>query len=135
MSDDELETVRRWVEKAEHDLLTAETMIALPQPPLEIVCFHCQQCAEKYLKAFLVSEQVDFPKTHDLRRLVDLCAGRQPEFRVLDESALALAGYAVGVRYGEDWRDIALGEAREALLHTNVLRDFVRPRLPKVVAA
>ena len=134
MSDDELETLRRWVEKAEHDLLTAETMVALTQPPLEIVCFHCQQCAEKYLKAFLVSQELDLPKTHDLRRLVDLCAERNADFREMDEPALGLAGYAVAVRYGEDWRDIALGEAREALRDAGAIREFVRPRLPEGVA-
>ena len=43
MGDDKLDTIARWVEKAEHDLLTAETMAALQRPPLEIVCFHCQR--------------------------------------------------------------------------------------------
>jgi HEPN domain-containing protein len=133
MGDDQLDTIGRLVKKAEHDLLTSETMVGLHQPPLEIVCFHCQQCAEKYLKAFLVSEGVDFPKTHDLRRLVDLCAGRCAQFRELDDAALGLAGYAVGIRYGEDWRDIGLGEAREALQHASSIRTFVRSRLPRTI--
>lgn len=70
---DSAEQIIRWVDKAEHDLLAAEHTMELADRGLtDIVCFHCQQCAEKYLKALLVSLGVHFPKTHDLRLLLDL---------------------------------------------------------------
>ncbi len=46
------------------------------ESPTDTVCFHAQQCVEKYLKAVLVSEAIDFPKTHDLEELMDRSATR-----------------------------------------------------------
>ena len=64
---------RRWVEKADHDLPNAEYVLSLVDDcPTYTVCFHCQQCAEKYLKALLISRGVDFPRTHDLVLLHNL---------------------------------------------------------------
>lgn len=58
--------VKRWVEKAEHDLTAAEHSMSLADKGLtDIICFHCQQCAEKYLKGLLVLHKIPFPKTHD----------------------------------------------------------------------
>lgn len=58
---------RAWFKKAESDLKTAEHILTLKEScPFDIVCFHAQQCAEKYLKALLVFRSIDFPKTHDL---------------------------------------------------------------------
>lgn len=55
-----LRWIRQWVEKAESDLRNAEHTLEL-DCPLDTVCFHAQQCAEKYLKALLVSWGADFP--------------------------------------------------------------------------
>jgi HEPN domain-containing protein len=45
----------KWVEKADHDLRNAEYVLTMEQDcPTDTVCFHCHQCAEKYLKALLV---------------------------------------------------------------------------------
>jgi HEPN domain-containing protein len=66
-------TVRQWNEKAEHDIRNAEHTLTLKKNcPFDTVCFHAQQCAEKYLKALLVSRSIPFPKTHDLRILMQL---------------------------------------------------------------
>ena len=110
MDDQEL-TVRRWLQRAEHDFATAETMLAQPDAPTDVVCFHCQQCVEKSLKAWLVKTNCDFPKTHDLQRLLSLCISIDDSFRELQECAIALADYAVETRYVEEWRDIAQQEA------------------------
>jgi len=68
-------TVRRWLEKAENDLLTATTLLKLGrQCPTDTVCFHAQQCIEKYLKGLLVWRSRSFPKTHDLTALMGLLA-------------------------------------------------------------
>jgi HEPN domain-containing protein len=58
--------VRQWVEKADHDLRTAEHTLTLEEDcPRDMVCFHAQPCVEKYLKALLVAESVEFPRSHD----------------------------------------------------------------------
>jgi len=65
-----IDLVKLWIKKAENDLITAKNSIQIkPKPPLDAVCFHAQQCAEKYLKAFLVYHDIEFKKTHDLRAL------------------------------------------------------------------
>jgi len=48
------ETVRKWILKAENDLKIARDEIQTKEPATDAICFHAQQCVEKYLKAFLV---------------------------------------------------------------------------------
>jgi HEPN domain-containing protein len=67
------------VAKAEVDYRTAERLVTDPDPIRESIAFHCQQAVEKYLKAFLVSLQVEFPKTHDLEQLPDLLTADRPD--------------------------------------------------------
>ncbi|MEK7765894.1 MAG: HEPN domain-containing protein, partial [bacterium] len=70
---DPARAVRRWVERAEQDLRNAEHTLMLREDcPLDTVCFHAQQCAEKYLKALLTHRSVDFPRTHHLEILAGL---------------------------------------------------------------
>lgn len=59
-----------WIAKAENDLLNATHTLTLgSRCPTDTVCFHAQQCAEKYLKALLSFRGSDFAKTHDLEAL------------------------------------------------------------------
>ena len=61
------EEVKQWINLADNDLALAEHTSKTMWPvPHEIVCFHCQQFAEKYLKAFLVSKGQEPPYIHDL---------------------------------------------------------------------
>ena len=64
-------TTREWVEKAEADYDAA--LLLRPsrkRHARDIVCFHLQQCVEKYLKARLEEAGLSFPKTHDLEQLL-----------------------------------------------------------------
>ena len=69
-----LKELARWVRYAEDDLKIAELILEHDQVP-RAACFNAQQCAEKSIKAALVSLQIPFPKTHDLNRLRDLLPG------------------------------------------------------------
>ncbi|MBN2105766.1 HEPN domain-containing protein [bacterium] len=64
MNDDRSNVVNAWIKKAENDLITAEHTMLMDNPPTDTICFHAQQCAEKYIKGLLVFLQVHFPKTH-----------------------------------------------------------------------
>lgn len=55
---EELELARQWMTKAANDLLNADNNLNAKTIPLDTVCFHCQQAAEKLLKAFLVGKDV-----------------------------------------------------------------------------
>lgn len=58
---------REWIEKAEGDFATAGREIqAEEMPNYDAVCFHAQQCAEKYIKALLQEANIPFGKIHNL---------------------------------------------------------------------
>jgi HEPN domain-containing protein len=95
----------------------------------DAACFHAQQAAEKYLKAFLVHVGVAYPPTHNLTKLVDLCFDRDPSFRALDAAVAPLTPYAVELRYDtEFWPTKAVADEAEGA--ATAVRDFVLARLP-----
>ena len=120
------------VAKAEEDLKTAAHTLKLgPSCPTATVCFHAQQSAKKYLKAYLVYRGVPVPKSHDIEDLVmPIPTQARPDLTV-EEQAL-LTEYAVGTRY-PGWRDVLLREAREAVMLARRVRRHVRSLLPKAV--
>ena len=68
------ELTTEWVAKAENNYRTAVVILEeIAEPIVDTACFHCQQCAEKYLKAFLTEHQVKFPRQHPLIPLLELC--------------------------------------------------------------
>ena len=73
MKSDKINAVNAWFKKAENDLRTAEHTMTMNDPPYDTVCFHAQQCAEKYIKGFLTFHEIDFPKTHSIEDLVLSC--------------------------------------------------------------
>jgi HEPN domain-containing protein len=123
--EDRITVCMEWLAKAENDLTTAAHTLKLGEAcPTDTVCFHAQQCVEKYLKAFLVLEGTDFPKTHDLERLVALIpAGSRPE--ISSEEQAVLTEYATGARY-PGWEQISLAAARRAVAVARRVRKAVR---------
>jgi len=117
-----------WVRKAEEDYETATTLVRKRKRPTpNAVCFHCQQCAEKYLKAFLVQREVVFSKTHDLRELRRLAMTADPTFDLITDLLLHLNPYAIEFRYpGEE---ATVEEARDAVAAMRTVRRFVRGKL------
>jgi HEPN domain-containing protein len=67
------EIVLKWIKKAENDLKTAKDEIEVYNPATDTICFHAQQCVEKYLKAYLFFHQKYFRKTHNIAELIELC--------------------------------------------------------------
>jgi HEPN domain-containing protein len=87
-----------------------------------------QQSAEKYLKAFLVENGIDFPRTHQLMVLLELCAGKDASFLEIGQLLRRLEGYAVAVRY--PGITIDLESAEKALQTAEAIRDFIYQKLP-----
>src|SRR5438034_9673706 len=123
---------RGWGGKAENDLKAALQILKLGDGcPTDTVCFHAQQCVEKYVKALLTLNGSDFPKTHDLEQLIRLLASRKrPRLGVADQRRLT--GYATGARY-PGWGEISLAEARRAVALARRVRRDLRSHLPKAV--
>lgn len=118
--------VRRWVQSAEDDLRLAEQVFQMQPPrPYPLAAFHAQQCAEKYLKAFLVCREVDFPFTHNIAALLELC---EPlvYWETDLSSAERLSSYAVTARYPGLEQEVPEGEADRALKISRNVRTEVR---------
>jgi len=125
--------VRRWCEKAEHDLRNAEYVLTLGKGcPTDTVCFHCQQCAEKYLKALLLFRSIGFPKTHDLVLLYNLATG-QCRLNLPLSAVQPLNRYSIEARYPGDWEPIDLQEAAQAVEMARLIRRAVRDVLSRDV--
>ncbi len=119
-------TVKKWIFKAESDLKTAKDELKTKSPATDTVCFHTQQCAEKYLKAFLIFHNKPLKRTHNLAVLIEECASISPGFRELhDYSIDELSDYAVAVRYGNEFYFPSVEEAKEALRLAEITRNFV----------
>ena len=89
-----------WKRLAQMDIETARHMFNTYHPkPFEVICFHAQQAAEKMLKCFLVSKDVEVPKTHDMRKLCEMCIQFDASFDEIFEPAVLLTRYGVIPRY------------------------------------
>ncbi len=122
--------IRQWVEKAEHDLLNIENNLAASEIPWDTVCFHAQQCTEKYLKALLTLRGIEFPKSHDLTELVALI----PADLHLDVSPAIfeeLNPYAIETRYPGLWEPIEREDGIRAVDSARRVREAVRALLPR----
>lgn len=125
------EYLREWVQKAEEDYLVATVLARRRKRPTpNAVSFHCQQCAEKYLKAFLVQHGVVFPKTHDLLELHRLCLSVEPAFDLIGDLLDRLNPYSVVFRYPGEEATVA--EAKAAVEAMKEVRRFVRGFLGKI---
>ncbi len=123
--------VDEWIIKAEHDLGMAELAIANKPEYKDLICFHCQQCAEKYLKAYLVLLKIDFKKSHSLIYLLDLLAVHENVPDSLYATAEILEDFGVEVRYPGDWNQLDEADIQEAYQAALRLKEAVKSRMAK----
>jgi HEPN domain-containing protein len=128
----ELAELRRWIQKADHDIQTAQVAVGLSRPVTDTAAFHCQQAVEKLLKVYLVWRDRDFEKIHDVRALALECAGFDPAFREQVDRVAPLTAYAVRFRYPGP-NDPTVAEVHAALAVVREVREFVLERLPQDV--
>lgn len=94
----------------EHDFFIAGGHVFFEEP-----CFELQQCAEKALKAVLLYKNIEFPKTHDLSKLIKLIKDNGIFITETVFDATKLIKYAVTTRYPEDFEPVTKDEYEEAL--------------------
>jgi HEPN domain-containing protein len=117
-----------WIAKADGDFATARRELgATDHPNYDAVCFHAQQCAEKYLKAFLQEAGITFPKTHDLADLLASTLSIEPTWSSMTADLNALSSFAVEYRYPGESAD--LDEARESFQKCENVRRVIRRAL------
>lgn len=103
----------RWIEFAESDLNMARLEPTQGVEPW-IAAFHAQQCAEKILKAFLVSCGLQYPLTHDIALLLEICADHAEWAEAL-RPAEYLTTFATWSRYPGPWEKVTAEESKRAL--------------------
>ena len=117
--------IAEWIAKAEADWATARREFQVRRRTnFDAVCFHSQQCIEKYLKARLIVAGIIFPKTHDLVALLALVQKAEPLWQPWKEPLAKLTYYAVAVRYPGESAERA--DAAETLKIAKLLRDEIR---------
>lgn len=123
------EYLKRWLVKARRDLKVAEHEIGFDAQEIitDAVCFHCQQAVEKFLKAYLISRNVEFPRTHNLELLRELCTRQDREFAGLDLGGLTY--YAVEARYPDDFFIPTADEAAKSLKIARAAKKLVSVKL------
>ena len=107
--------VQQWLKKADLDLQAARLLCAGELDDYFVSGFHAQQAVEKYIKAFLVRHQIEFPKTHDIGRLRQLVARRDATLAERLERADVLTPYGVDMRYPEEFEVISQKQAEQAV--------------------
>lgn len=90
---------QEWFTFAEADLLSALFLQDMRPAPLEIICYHCQQSAEKYLKGFIALNGAELLRTHDLLILNKKCRFYNLNLSILEDDCITLTDYGVQVRY------------------------------------
>jgi HEPN domain-containing protein len=119
------EILQQWLDKGKDDLRSAEYLSTMHHPtPDEIICYHCQQSAEKYLKGFLFSHDIEPEKTHDLEYLLELCQKYNSEFSILLPNVDILNRYAVSPRYPNEL-EITNEDMKTALSYAKSIQEFV----------
>jgi HEPN domain-containing protein len=120
--------VLEWVEKAEEDYLGA-TIWARQRKNFKPgkLCWDCQQCVEKYLKAFLTRHRVPFARDHKLEALLAECVNRDSDFRLLKSDVDAVDICQPKIRYPGN--EVTEQQARAAFAACKKIRKFTRAKL------
>jgi HEPN domain-containing protein len=118
-----------WISYADEDLGTAQVGLTLTTSiPYRIIAFHSQQCAEKYLKAYLIHHEIEFPYTHNISLLLEMCA-RKGNWALQLEEAEMLSSYASTLRYPNDNIKITKNDAIKAVEIAVRVKEAVRNAL------
>ncbi|NPV55039.1 MAG: HEPN domain-containing protein [Firmicutes bacterium] len=125
---DKYHLTKGWILKAESDLADARRTVA-SEGPFDTACFHSQQAAEKYLKAFLAYHGQPIPHTHDLEELARICSNLDATLGWDELNLEELTDYAVASRYDDEFwpeRDVA----KNALYRAEIVKRAILQRLP-----
>jgi len=126
--------VAQWVKKAEDDFRTIEHLATEAEGFASIIAFHAQQAVEKYVKALLTLHRVDFPKTHDLRLLLDLLRHVEPATARAIYDSRWLTPFGAAIRYPGDCPELRPGDEEKAIELArsvrNVVLNVLKPYLP-----
>ncbi len=121
--------VKDWMKIANDDLLVANELLNSDNIFPRSICFHCQQSAEKYFKAYLVYFDFDIIKTHDLATLIKKLSNQDSEVSSFIEVASILTPYAISARYLDDFEPISEEDAKEAYKLAEEIKNYIQLKI------
>jgi len=125
-------TPEDWRILAERDITVADYLAANMRPvPTEIIAFHCQQAAEKYLKGALVILNEEPPYIHDLPQLCKIAEKHRPSFVSISSSCSIITQFSVQPRYDQGL-DLSEEDMRLVLSHTKIIIAFLQKEIPEL---
>jgi HEPN domain-containing protein len=129
MSAQQVDLIKQWMIKGDHDLGTAKiTYLHIPEY-LDTVTFHCQQAIEKYFKAYLIFQSIPFRFSHDLVYLLDLITQIDSDFESYYDIVAELQGYAVEIRYPNETVFLSKDKVEYAMEIARKVREFVSKKM------
>lgn len=121
---DNIGTTKEWMIKAQNDLESAKILYR-EKGPSDSLTFHCHQSVKKYLKAYLISCNIRFPKVHNLWHLAKLCSKKDKEFLKFEEELKTLDAYYIESRYPAEVLVYSKEECRKILETARELTKFI----------
>jgi HEPN domain-containing protein len=120
-----MDILQQWLDKGNDDLRSADYLSTMHYPtPDEVICYLCQQSAEKYLKAFIFIHDIEPEKTHDLEELLKICKKFDEKFSVLLPKSHILNKYSILPRYPNDL-GITNEDTKNAINCAKDIQEFV----------
>ena len=87
--------IEEWAAKADEDFEFARINLEEEKPFYAQICFHFQQAAEKYLKAYIIAKELEFRKIHDLPLLLKQCSSKDATIITLAEDCEFLTTFYI----------------------------------------
>ena len=112
-----------WFIYGDRDLGIAEHSLSYHPQPYEIICYLCQQSAEKYLKGYLFYNGVKPPKIHELDKLCDMCVEHNNLFDGIYDQCEILSQYGVQPRYPHEMF-VEEHHMKKALEYARQIKEF-----------
>ncbi|MDZ7672472.1 MAG: HEPN domain-containing protein [Halanaerobiales bacterium] len=133
MDKHKIDFIREWIYEGNNDLGLAKFVIDNDGPYYDLVCFHCQQAAEKYLKAYIIYLGLYYKKIHNLQYLLSVIERKHVIPKKLYKTAEMLEKFATDSRYPDYWHDPTLKETEECIKAAEMFKEFIKPVLDTVV--
>ena len=117
------EEVKEWLEVADRDLDSALLLNEAVRRHFEVICYHCAQAVEKYLKGYLVFNDIVPKKTHDLVSLNDFCFEIDNDFQNIYDECDFLNKFATNIRYPQKY-EVTEGDVIRSIAAVEKIRGF-----------
>lgn len=121
--------ISEWLKKADEDLEFAISIVEESTFYAQI-CFHFHQASEKYLKSFIIAQDLEFKKIHDLQVLLKSCLAKDPNLQELMDDCKFLNRFYIDTRYPVHWpTQYTKEEALKAKKAAEHIRDVIKSAL------